>query len=248
MAKNTPAFQYYPSDFLVAVMHLSDEATGVYWKLLSALWINGNLLPFCLTKLARFAMTTPEVMHRVWPEIEDKFTVEGGNVMHDRFTKTMELSEKRRECGSKGGRPKLQKQNKSKSEANSRRMKTEERSTKNEIKEMDDWVFPDGWDRPDVREALDGWASMRESHPKIKAIESRKSTSKIFKRFDSPEHLIRAAEECEANCWQGLKPDYGRESTSNGSAKHQQTFGERKMSNTRAAVERARRIAQESME
>ena len=39
MAKNTPAFQFYPSDFIGGVTLLSDEATGVYIKLLSQLWI-----------------------------------------------------------------------------------------------------------------------------------------------------------------------------------------------------------------
>ena len=222
MAKNTPAFQFYPSDFLGGVMMLSDEAAGVYWKLLCSLWIQGNLLPFCYKRLAIAAQTTPDVMERIWPMIADKFVVSDSGVTHPRFSQMMELAEKRRKSGSKGGKAKAQTSSKSpskahskspsKSLANSRRTKYEERSTKKED-EVEDWVFPKGWDSPELRRALDDFEAMRRRIKK--PVKSRKSTSKIFKRFDSPEHLARAAEECEANEWQGLKPDYGKESNGN---------------------------------
>ena len=310
MAKNTPAFQFYPSDFIGGVTLLSDEATGVYIKLLSQLWIQGNLLPFSFPKLAAISMTTPEVMHRVWPELEDKFIIEDGNVMHARFQKMMEISEKRRDSGGQGGRtskanrkqtakqnkskesskseanslaismttpevmhrvwPELEdkfiiedgnvmharfqkmmeisekrrdsggqggrtskanrkqtaKQNKSKesskSEANS--LKNEERRLKTEDSSLkDDWKFPDGWDSPSLRNALDDWADMRTRIRK--PVKSRASTSKIFKKFDSPEHLAEVAEHCEANEYQGLNPDYcrGTGGTSNRPSPAQQT-------------------------
>lgn len=232
MAKNTPAFQFYPSDFIGGVTLLSDEATGVYIKLLSQLWIQGNLLPFSFPKLAAISMTTPEVMHRVWPELEDKFIIEDGNVMHARFQKMMEISEKRRDSGGQGGRTskanrkQTAKQNKSKesskSEANS--LKNEERRLKTEDSSLkDDWKFPDGWDSPSLRNALDDWADMRTRIRK--PVKSRASTSKIFKKFDSPEHLAEVAEHCEANEYQGLNPDYcrGTGGTSNRPSPAQQT-------------------------
>jgi hypothetical protein len=71
----------------------------------------------------------------------------------------------------------------------------------------DDWIFPEGWDRPDLRKALQDWEAMRRRIRK--PVRSRASTSKIFKQFESPDHLIRVCEICEANEWQGLKPEYG---------------------------------------
>lgn len=161
MAKNIPAFQFYPSDFWVGVAGLSDEATGIYIKLLCQLWIQKNLLSFCFSSLAAMAQTTPDVLERVWPEIEDKFQTDGENIWHARFAEMIELSEKRRLSGQNGGRPKKQteskrkanqkqndNQNESKSKANSRRMKNEDRRLFN--KEIDEsferfWeVFPSG--------------------------------------------------------------------------------------------------------
>jgi uncharacterized protein YdaU (DUF1376 family) len=38
-----PAFQFYPSDFLIGVMMLSDEEVGIYAKMLCAQWLHGSL-------------------------------------------------------------------------------------------------------------------------------------------------------------------------------------------------------------
>ena len=81
---------------------------------------------------------------------------------------------------------------------------------KDTVSNSDDWVFPDGWDCPEAREALDAFAEMRRTRLK-KPITSKAATSKIFKRFDSVQHLIYAAETCEANDYQGLKTIYGRD-------------------------------------
>lgn len=150
MAKNAPAFQFYPSDFICGTMLLSVEATGAYIRILSVLWMESNLLSFCFSKLQTITQTTPEQFARIWPEIESKFEITDGFMSHPRFTKMMEISEKRRVSGSMGGRPsdsdeskpkanQKQKESKteSKSEANSRRMKNEETTKRNE--------YPDGF-------------------------------------------------------------------------------------------------------
>ena len=220
MAKNTPSFQFYPSDFLGGVQMLSEAETGVYIKLLCALWINANSLPFRFSKLARATATPQEELEKLWPSIEDKFIIEDGTVMHARFQKMMHIAEIKRQNGSQGGRPKKPNenlngnqngnQNKTNGESKTKAppLKNEERSMKTEDSSSEDWVFPDGWDSPELREALEGWAQMRIK--KGKRIKSRKSTSKIFKKFDSPEHLAEVAEHCEANEYQGLNPDYCR--------------------------------------
>lgn len=212
MAKNTPAFQFYPADFMGGVAFLDEEQTGVYIKLLCCLWIHGNSIPDDLGKLARAASIPPPVIEKVWPSIKDKFIIESGNVMHARFARMMEISEIRRESGINGGRPKKQTESKTKSKSESKSkaicQKNEERRLKTEdgSLEPEDWELPEGWDYPEVRKALDEWAAMRRRINK--PVRSKASTSKIFKQFDSPEHLIAVCEICEANSWQGLKPDY----------------------------------------
>lgn len=159
MAKNTPAFQFYPSDFLGGVMLVSNEGVGVYMKLLSALWISGNLLPFCYDKLSVACLTTATEFERIWPEIESKFEVIDGNVSHQRFSKMIDLAEKRRSSGSKGGKSKAAKSSKtpskqgSKTLANSRRVKNEERSMKNEelklLRNARELPIPDSLNEPE---------------------------------------------------------------------------------------------------
>lgn len=41
----SPAFQFYPADFLVGIMGLTDEETGVYMKMLAFQWLKGGLPP-----------------------------------------------------------------------------------------------------------------------------------------------------------------------------------------------------------
>lgn len=162
MAKNTPAFQFYPSDFLGGVSLLTDEAVGVYIKLLSQLWIQNNLLPFCYSKLARAAMTTPEVMERVWPEIESKFLIAGGNVSNLRLQNMIEVREKRKVSGSKGGKSKAnglanglakakQTPKQKSSKALAKPLKNEDRSMKNEDRRMETET-EGGFKRPSVQE------------------------------------------------------------------------------------------------
>ena len=103
MAKNTPAFQFYPRDFMGGVGFMSDEACGVYIKIMCVLWEHGNSIPMKLDAIGRATFTSGEVMQRIWPEIEDKFIIENGKVMHHRFAKMIELSEVRRQSGSQGG-------------------------------------------------------------------------------------------------------------------------------------------------
>lgn len=100
--------------------------------------------------------------------------------------------------------------------------------------DFDDWIFPDGWDCPEARQALDAFAAMRRSIKK--PIRSKESTSKIFKGFDDVQHLIFAAEFCEANEYQGLKPEY-RPPKSKGVNGAPVTFEQQKIRNSEAAAE-----------
>ena len=233
MAKNTPAFQFYPSDFLGGTDLMSAAAVGVYVRLMCRIWINGGSLPYCTAKLAIVCMITESEFLGLWPEMADKFDIDSDVLKQPRLSHMIEVSASRAMNGSQGGRPKkakqkqIGKQNKSKTESKTKAnpLKYEDRSMKYEVCSsedgnapiQDDWIFPTGWDRPDVREVLDEFAEMRYSINK--RIKSRSMTSRIFKRFDSPEHLIYAAEHCIANQYQGLKPEYRPEKQMNGKAK-----------------------------
>lgn len=214
MAKNSPAFQFYPSDFLIGTALMSAEAVGIYIRLLCYQWSHGGL-PNDKSKLAVLASVLLKQIDDNWVDLSEKFCVCDDGLLRNKRMETVksiqsELSKKRSLAGKKGGKKggDLLKQKASKG-----RVKSEDRSLK-KVDEEENWVLPDGWDTESVRNALDGWAEMRKRIRK--PIRSKASTSKIFKRFDGPEHLALAAEECEANEWQGLKPEYGRNPRTNG--------------------------------
>lgn len=328
MAKNPPAFQLYASDLLGGVMAMSDEACGVYVKLLCALWIQGGTLPYDHHRLAVCALTTPECFERVWPEIENKFVVSMRNdngrnasvISNQRLDKTRENQYVKATAGRRGGFAKQAKRlakplaeleqsapmktevqrvktedrrsedrrsEDGKSEGDdldltnswdcaqpnsahsksvlakrvakgvakplakplaeswqSAPMKNEERSMKfedrrsedrrseDEGSETDDWVLPDGWDCAQLRSALERFEAMRLDIRK--PIRSRSRTSGIFSRFAGPEHLLTALDECTANEWQGLKPEYGVKRT--GGKQFAMTFEQQKLENGRSAA------------
>lgn len=190
------------------VLLLNEEQTGAYIKILCCLWIQGNSISSELETLSRGASIPLQVLDRVWPAIKDKFVIENGNVTHARFSAMMDLSDKNRLNGVCGGRPattqsKTQNRTQTKTQSKPNALKYEERRMKSE---EEDWEFPTGWDTPEARRALDDWAEMRKR--KRVPVRSKRSTSKIFKQFDSVQHLIAVCEICEANEWQGLKPSY----------------------------------------
>ncbi len=57
-----------------------------------------------------------------------------------------------------------------------------------------------------------------------KPVKSRASTSKLFKRFRDSAHLIEVAEFCEANGYQGLKPEYCAKRKGDGKSPGQKTM------------------------
>ncbi len=77
MAEKSPAFQFYPRDFLAsAKVSLMDNAeTGVYTRLLCFCWIDGSI-PADLGDLARMLpRTTLAQLKRMWPRIGPCFEV-----------------------------------------------------------------------------------------------------------------------------------------------------------------------------
>ncbi len=212
MAKNTPAFQFYPADFLGGTMTTSDAATGVYIKLLCAMWVAGGSLPNCTTKLAICAQTTPEKFEAVWVEIQDKFVIatDEKTISNEKLNKVQKTQRVKATAGSKGG--KVCQKNAQKKQAKreqsapikseERRLKDEEQRTENE----DLWIIPKNLDTPQVRSELAEFEKMRRR--KKNPIRSRSNTSRILKKFDSVEHLLYALDVVISNEYTGLKPDY----------------------------------------
>lgn len=143
MAKNTPAFQFYPQDFLGGVMLLDNATTGIYIKLLSVLWISNNTLPLDFDQLARATLCETYEFLEAWDAFCDKFDVASNTVSHPRFTAMIELRDKRKASGSLGGssRAANAKQTPSKPQANAKQnlskvMKYEDRSMKTEDRSL----------------------------------------------------------------------------------------------------------------
>lgn len=70
MKSNTPAFQFYPQDFLVGTAMLSAEETGAYIRLLCYQWTNDGL-PNDKVILARIAGCDGNAVGSIW----DKFGI-----------------------------------------------------------------------------------------------------------------------------------------------------------------------------
>lgn len=109
MAKASPAFQFYPSDFVMGTLHLDAEATGCYILLLCHQWTHG-VLPCDPEKLARICRASPKSFERIWSDIGDKFAPCDGGLVNERLEsvrgKQRSTSEKREAAGRKGGKRK----------------------------------------------------------------------------------------------------------------------------------------------
>ena len=145
MAKNTPAFQFYPQDFIGGTCHLSNEEVGLYIRLLSLLWIRGGKMPFDVDRLARMTGTPILEWDALWNEIQNKFQIADNIISHARFDEMIATRERRQAAGSLtgklGGRPKNETQLKGKTKRNQKAnetqtkrnvMKNEDRRMKNE--------------------------------------------------------------------------------------------------------------------
>jgi hypothetical protein len=71
---------------------------------------------------------------------------------------------------------------------------------------LGEWDIPDGFDTPEVRQALADFEAMRASIGK--KIKSRANVSKSLRGYDSPSHLVYAIEFAIGNEYQGIKPEY----------------------------------------
>ena len=108
----SPAFQFYPKEFLSSskVIAMSATERGAYITLLSVQWLDGSL-PNDLPALARLAGVAVRPFIRMWPHNLGRcFTLKNGRFMNERLErerkKQAEYRARQAEHGAKGGRPK----------------------------------------------------------------------------------------------------------------------------------------------
>lgn len=87
----SPAFQFYPGDFLSDPnqMLMELDEVGAYIRLICVCWDKGNL-PNDLRKLAKLAGTTLREMERIWPALAPCFQDDPtfrGHLIHPRLEK-----------------------------------------------------------------------------------------------------------------------------------------------------------------
>ena len=105
MTDKSPAFQYYPKDFLSDGNVIAQTYTerGVYWTLVSICWLEGSLPPD--TKALAKLLSLPRThLARLWPAIAPCFvTRDDGRLVHPRLEKERAKQVVFRERASKGG-------------------------------------------------------------------------------------------------------------------------------------------------
>jgi uncharacterized protein YdaU (DUF1376 family) len=106
----SPAFQFYPKDFLsdANVLAMSLTELGAYWKLTCICWNEGSL-PADVKSLARLLGIPAGHASRLWQAIAPCFKERDGRLTHPRLEgerkKQAEFRQRQADNGRKGGRP-----------------------------------------------------------------------------------------------------------------------------------------------
>lgn len=90
-AEPSPAFQFYPKDFLTSstVRLMSMEARGAYITLLALSWLDGAL-PTSIDDLAKLAGCSARTFKKIWPNIASAFTLTDAGYVNLRLEKERE--------------------------------------------------------------------------------------------------------------------------------------------------------------
>ncbi len=112
--EKSPAFQFYPSDFLADAkqVSMSTSAVGCYWRLICHCWIEGSL-PDDDHVLRMLSAYRGRLWNTIWPQLVVCFERRDGRLIHPRLErdrlKQAENRAKRQRAGRKGGLEKASK-------------------------------------------------------------------------------------------------------------------------------------------
>lgn len=89
--EKTPAFQFYPKDFLTdgKVLRMSMAQRGLYITLLSICWTERHL-PSGVTELAQMVGLPVQVFRKLWPGVDICFTETPKGLSHKRLDEERE--------------------------------------------------------------------------------------------------------------------------------------------------------------
>lgn len=112
---SSPAFQFYPKEFMLATQSWSVEEVGIYIKLLCSQWDNG-CLPNDVKRLARLAGCDLDFFEKAWVLVGLKFLVGNDGCLRNSKLELVRseqdaFREKQRLNGIRGGRPKKENPN-----------------------------------------------------------------------------------------------------------------------------------------
>lgn len=108
----SPAYRWYPRDFLADALALDDGEELLYRRLLDHQWLHGDV-PKAFTQMAKVARMTTARVKQYWPGIAHHFPITGpeGGWQNRRLererSKQKAFRDKQAENGAKGGRPNL---------------------------------------------------------------------------------------------------------------------------------------------
>lgn len=102
-AEPSPAFQFYPKDYLVDTAHMTHEEKGVYVDALCHAWIDEGL-PNDTSRLQRIFKLSSHKMKKVWPTVVEKFFVRGSRLVNGRMEREREKQAENRRKKAESGR------------------------------------------------------------------------------------------------------------------------------------------------
>lgn len=110
----SPAFQFYPADFIAGTVHLTNEELGAYMRLLCFQWEHGSV-PNSAQKRARVLGISTRKLSSLWSALEPLFTSKNGYLVNPRMEeerhKQAIRKDKLSKAGRKGGQQKATSQN-----------------------------------------------------------------------------------------------------------------------------------------
>jgi uncharacterized protein YdaU (DUF1376 family) len=103
MGETSPAFQFYPRDFIMSTHGMTDEQVGAYIRLLSFSWDRCGL-PADDTELRELGYWSPEQWARIWPKVGPKWKRKGDRLFNERQERERAAQKSRADAAKEAGK------------------------------------------------------------------------------------------------------------------------------------------------